>query len=104
MWFGVGTGENNSQRSVSYGDGIYRSRDGGKTWKNMGLKKSEHIAKIVFDPTDSNTMYVCGSGTLVGAGRRSGAVQNHRWWQKPGKKVSTSAKNTGVTDVVMDPP
>src|SRR5262249_25565705 len=46
----VGTGENNSQRSVSYGDGVYRSDDGGKTWRNVGLKKSEHIGRIAIDP------------------------------------------------------
>ncbi len=54
----VGTGENNSQRSVSWGDGIYRSEDGGKSFKNIGLKNSEHIAKILVDPRDSKTIYV----------------------------------------------
>ncbi|MGH7455071.1 MAG: WD40/YVTN/BNR-like repeat-containing protein, partial [bacterium] len=49
----VGTGENNSQRSVSYGDGVYKSLDGGKTWKNVGLKNSEHIGKIVVDPRNA---------------------------------------------------
>ena len=47
----VGTGENNSQRSVSWGDGLYRSEDGGKSFTNIGLKKSEHIAKVLVDPT-----------------------------------------------------
>ncbi|MFQ5349432.1 MAG: WD40/YVTN/BNR-like repeat-containing protein, partial [Thermoanaerobaculia bacterium] len=50
----VGTGENNSQRSVSYGDGVYKSMDGGTTWANVGLPESEHIAKILVDPRDSN--------------------------------------------------
>ena len=50
----VGTGENNNQRSVAYGDGVYRSLDGGKSWKNMGLKKSEHIGMIEIDPSNSN--------------------------------------------------
>src|SRR5579859_4995128 len=54
----VGTGENNSQRSVSYGDGVYRSDDGGKSWKNVGLKNSEHIGRIVIDPRDSDVVYV----------------------------------------------
>src|SRR5437588_7730061 len=54
----VGTGENNSQRSVGYGDGVYKSIDGGKTWKNDGLKNSEHIATILRAPRDSGTDYV----------------------------------------------
>src|SRR5687768_2481705 len=54
----VGTGENNSQRSVSYGDGVYRSDDAGRSWRNLGLKKSEHIGRIVLDPRNSNTVYV----------------------------------------------
>ena len=53
----VGTGENNNQRSVAYGDGVYKSEDGGSTWKNMGLKTSEHIGKIIVDPTNSDKFY-----------------------------------------------
>src|SRR5206468_2729656 len=49
----VGSGENNSQRSVGYGDGLYKSTDGGKSWEKVGLKNSEHISKIVIDPKDS---------------------------------------------------
>jgi hypothetical protein len=52
----VGTGEGNSQRSVAYGDGIYKSEDGGRTWKNLGLKNSEHIARVVIDPKNSNVV------------------------------------------------
>jgi hypothetical protein len=52
----VGTGENNNQRSVGYGDGVYKSEDGGKTWKNMGLEKSEHIGRISVDPTKKKTI------------------------------------------------
>ena len=60
----VGTGENNSQRSVSYGNGVYRSDDGGKSWKNAGLKTSEHIGRIAIDPKDSNIVYVAAQGPL----------------------------------------
>src|SRR5258705_13053910 len=60
----VGTGENNSQRSVSYGSGLYRSDDGGKTWKNVGLKASEHIGRIAIEPQDSNIVYVAAQGPL----------------------------------------
>ena len=64
----VGTGESNSQRSVAYGDGIYRSDDGGKSWKNLGLKKSEHIGRVVIDPRDSKVVYVAAEGPLWGPG------------------------------------
>ena len=98
----VGTGENNSQRSVSYGDGVYRSDDGGKSWKNMGLKKSEHIARIAIDPRDSNTVYVAAQGPLWGPGGDRGlykTTDGGKTW----KAVLTISENTGVTDVVMDP-
>src|SRR5437879_3523377 len=72
----VGTGENNSQRSVSYGDGVYRSDDGGKSWKNMGLKKSEHIGRIVVDPRDSNVVFVASQGPLWGAGGDRGVFKS----------------------------
>lgn len=60
----VGTGENNSQRSVAYGDGVYKSTDGGKTWTNVGLKASEHIGMILIDPRDSNVIWVAAQGPL----------------------------------------
>jgi len=60
----VGSGENNSQRSVAYGDGVYRSDDAGRTWKKMGLEKSEHIARIVIDPRNSDVVYVAAQGPL----------------------------------------
>ena len=58
----VGTGENNSQRSVGYGDGVYKSTDGGRSWKNMGLKASNHIGKVVVDPRKGDVVYVAATG------------------------------------------
>jgi len=98
----VGTGESNSQRSVSYGDGIYRSDDGGKSWKNLGLKKSEHIGRVVIDPRDSKVVYVAASGPLWGPGGDRGlykTADGGKTW----KAVLTISENTGVNDVVMDP-
>ncbi|HET9528839.1 MAG TPA: glycosyl hydrolase, partial [Blastocatellia bacterium] len=98
----VGTGENNSQRSVSYGDGVYRSDDGGKTWKNMGLKKSEHIGRILIDPRNSNTVYVAAQGPLWGPGGDRGlykTTDGGKTWTA----VLTISENTGVTDIVLDP-
>jgi photosystem II stability/assembly factor-like uncharacterized protein len=98
----VGTGENNSQRSVSYGDGVYRSEDGGKTWKNVGLKASEHIGRIAIDPKDSNTVYVAAQGPLWGPGGDRGLYKTTDGG-KNWKKILSISDNTGVTDVVIDP-
>lgn len=98
----VGTGERNSQRSVGYGDGVYRSDDGGRSWKNMGLKKSEHIGRIVIDPRNSDIVFVAAQGPLWSAGGERGlykTTDGGKTW----KSVITISENTGVTDVVIDP-
>ncbi|HEV8579471.1 MAG TPA: glycosyl hydrolase [Thermoanaerobaculia bacterium] len=98
----VGSGENNSQRSVSYGDGVYKSIDGGKSWENVGLKKSEHIGKILIDPRDTNTVYVAAQGPLWAAGGDRGlykTTDGGKTW----KQALAISENTGVSDVVMDP-
>ncbi|MBK8813773.1 MAG: glycosyl hydrolase [Acidobacteria bacterium] len=98
----VGTGERNSQRSVGYGDGVYRSDDGGKSWKNMGLKTSEHIGRIAIDPRDPNVVFVAAQGPLWSPGGERGlykTTDGGKTW----KAVITVSENTGVTDVVIDP-
>lgn len=98
----VGTGENNSQRSVSWGDGIYRSEDGGKSFKQIGLKTSEHIAKILINPSDSKVIYAASQGPLWGPGGERGLYKSTDYgttWDS----VLYISENTGVTDVVMDP-
>jgi photosystem II stability/assembly factor-like uncharacterized protein len=98
----VGAGESNSQRSVSYGDGIYRSDDGGKDWQNLGLKKSEHIGRVVIDPRDSKVVFVAAEGPLWGAGGDRGlykSADGGKTW----KAVLTIGENTGVVDVAIDP-
>ncbi|MCI0417207.1 glycosyl hydrolase [bacterium] len=98
----VGTGENNSQRSVGYGDGVYKSTDGGGSWKNMGLKDSEHIGEIVVDPRDSNTVYVAAQGPLWKDGGDRGLYKTKdggiTW-----KKVLEISDKTGVNEVWLDP-
>ena len=98
----VGTGESNSQRSVAYGDGVYRSEDGGKSWKNVGLKKSEHIGRIVIHPKETNTVYVAAQGPLWAPGGDRGLYKTTDGGQT-WKKILDISENTGVTDVVLDP-
>jgi photosystem II stability/assembly factor-like uncharacterized protein len=98
----VGTGENNAQRSVSYGDGVYKTEDGGKSWKNLGLKKSEHIGRILIDPRDSKVVYVAAQGPLWGPGGDRGlykTTDGGKTW----KAVLTISENTGVSDIAFDP-
>ncbi len=98
----VGTGENNSQRSVSFGDGVYVSRDGGKSWKNAGLKESEHIGMIVVDPRDSDTVYVAAQGPLWRAGGDRGlykTTDGGATWTR----ILHVSDDTGVNEVHIDP-
>lgn len=98
----VGTGEANSQRSVSYGDGVYRSDDGGKSWKNLGLKDSQHIARIAIDPRDSKVVYVAAQGPLWSGGGDRGLFKTTDGGKTWVKSLSIG-ENTGVTDVAIDP-
>ena len=99
----VGTGENNNQRSVSYGDGIYKSEDGGRTFRNVGLKTSEHIARILVDPRDSNVVYVAAPGPLWKGGGERGlykTTDGGKTWTGSLIKVG---EYTGCSDIIMDP-
>jgi len=98
----VGSGENNNQRSVNYGDGVYKSVDGGKSWKNMGLKTSEHIGKILVNPDDSNIVYVAAIGPLWSKGGERGLYKTTDGGETWTAVLSVD-EHTGVNDVVMDP-
>ncbi len=98
----VGSGENVGGRHVGYGDGIYKSTDGGKSWKNMGLKASEHISKIIVHPDNSNVVWVAVQGPLWNKGGERGlykTTDGGASWNK----VLGNEEWTGVTDLVIDP-
>jgi len=98
----IGSGENNNQRSVAYGDGVYKSLDGGNTWKNMGLKNSEHIGNIIVHPENSDIIYVAAIGPLWSEGGDRGLYKSEdggETWNA----VLTVDEHTGVNEVHMDP-
>ena len=98
----IGTGENNSQRSVGSGDGVYRSLDGGKSWKNMGLRDSGHISMIRIHPEHSNIVHVAAQGPLWSPGGDRGLYKTsdggETWEQLLGID-----ENTGINEFVIDP-
>jgi photosystem II stability/assembly factor-like uncharacterized protein len=98
----VGTGENNNQRSVAYGDGVYVSRDGGKSWSNTGLKDSEHIGMIKVHPNNSNVVYVAAYGPLWSAGGERGlyrTVDGGKNWEL----ILEVDEHTGINEIHLDP-
>jgi photosystem II stability/assembly factor-like uncharacterized protein len=99
----VGTGENNNQRSVSYGDGVYKSEDGGRTWRNVGLKLTEHIARIVVDPRDSNVVYVAAPGPLWKGGGERGLYKTTDGGKTWSQSLIKVGDYTGCSDVILDP-
>ena len=98
----VGSGENNAQRVVAYGDGVYKSIDGGRSWKNVGLRESEHIGRILIDPRDSDVVYVASQGPVWSKGGERGlykTTDGGTTWAR----VLHVDDWTGVNDVQMDP-
>ncbi len=100
LW--LGTGENTSQRSAHFGDGVYKSTDAGKTWKHMGLKNSEHIGEILIDPRNSNVVYVSSQGPLWSAGGERGlykTTDGGATWTR----VLHISDDTGISDIRFQP-
>lgn len=98
----VGSGENNNQRSVPFGDGLYKSEDGGKSWKNVGLKTSEHIGMIAIDPNNGNRVFVAAYGPLWSAGGERGIYLTEdggATWDQ----VLEVSENTGFNEIHFDP-
>ncbi len=98
----VGTGEDNNLRSVSYGDGVYKSTDGGKTWEHMGLRTSQHVGRIRIHPEDPDVVWVAAVGPLWAAGGERGVFKTTdggRTWRN-GLSVD---QHTGAADLALDP-
>jgi photosystem II stability/assembly factor-like uncharacterized protein len=103
LW--VGSGEANNSRTTYYGDGVYKSVDGGKTWKNMGLPESHHIGRVVIHPTNPDIVYVAALGHLYSENKDRGlykTADGGKTWTKS-LDVVEGGRNIGCTDVVLDP-
>ena len=98
----VGTGENNAQRSVGYGDGVYKSIDGGASWRNMGLKDSGHISQIWIDPEDASHVLVAAQGPLWNSGGDRGLYRT-RDGGETWSRILKMDEDTGVNEFVVDP-
>jgi photosystem II stability/assembly factor-like uncharacterized protein len=100
VWAGMG--EPNNRQSSTWGDGVYKSTDGGTTWRHMGLRETQTIGRIVIDPRDANTVFVAAVGHLFGPNEERGLYRTKdggATWQK----VLNVDANTGATDVVISP-
>ena len=94
----IGTGEQSSRNSVAWGDGVYKTVDGGKTWKHLGLKDTRHISKVMIDPRNDNVVYVAALGRLWGKSEERGlykTVDGGKSW----KQVFALGDLTGIIDL-----
>ena len=98
----IGTGENNHQREIGYGNGVYKSTDGGKTWKNMGLKNSRQIGDIIINPKNPDIVYVAAEGSIWTPNKERGVFKTTDGG-KTWKKVLFVSENTGVANICFDP-
>jgi photosystem II stability/assembly factor-like uncharacterized protein len=98
----VGTGENNNRQSSSWGDGVYKSADGGRSWKNMGLRSSQQIARIIVDPQDHDVVYVASLGGLWSPGGERGVFKTIDGGLNWTRSLFVD-DDTGATELVMDP-
>jgi len=98
----VGTGETNNRQTTSFGDGLYKTTDGGATWTHLGLRETQTISRIVIDPKNPETVYVAVGGHLFGANAERGiykTTDGGKTWNK----IKFVDDNTGFTDIAMDP-
>ncbi len=98
----VGTGEANNRQSSSWGNGVYKSTDAGKTWTNMGLADSQHIGRIVIHPANPNVLYVAALGHLWGPNKERGAYKTNDGGKTWAQSLFIN-EDTGVVDLAMDP-
>src|SRR6267142_3048430 len=100
LW--LGSGESNNRQSTSWGDGVYKSTDGAKTFTNVGLKASKHINRIVIDPRDNDTVWVAATGPLFGPGGERGVFKTTDGG-KTWKQTLKVDEDTGANDLAIDP-
>ncbi len=98
----VGTGEANLRNSVSFGDGVYKSTDGGKTWRNLGLKDTEHVARIVVSPREPQKVYVAATGHAFGPNAERGVFMSTNGGQSFDKVLYLDDQH-GAADLDIDP-